>query len=100
MIGMNPGHGMGNTGVPFGCPEQVRDRLGITGLDVGAPATTHPRRQIQGLALARSRRSVVDGSGRCWGEIHGDVDTIHAHLIIVNHCPMWMFDEEGRNITH
>ena len=33
------------------------------------------------------------------GEIHGDVDTIHAHLIIVNHCPMWMFDEEGRNIT-
>lgn len=98
MIGMNPGHGMGNTGVPFGCPEQVRDRLGITGLDVGAPATTHPRRQIQGLACPKPE---VSGR-RIWsmlGEIHGDVDTIHAHLFIVNHCPMWMFDEEGRNIT-
>ena len=27
LVGMNPGHGMGNTGVPFGCPEQVRDFL-------------------------------------------------------------------------
>ena len=32
MMGMNPGHGMGNTGVPFGCPEQVRDFLQIQNL--------------------------------------------------------------------
>ena len=34
LVGMNPGHGMGNTGVPFGCPEQVRDFLSITDLEV------------------------------------------------------------------
>ena len=42
LVGMNPGHGMGNTGVPFGCPEQVRDFLGITGLEVHQPVSyTH-----------------------------------------------------------
>ncbi|MCS5536342.1 MAG: hypothetical protein NZ802_10850, partial [Candidatus Poseidoniales archaeon] len=40
LVGMNPGHGMGNTGVPFGCPEQVRDFLNITDLDVHQPPRT------------------------------------------------------------
>ena len=29
IMGMNPGHGMGNTGIPFGCPVKVRDYLKI-----------------------------------------------------------------------
>ncbi|MEC9119548.1 MAG: single-stranded DNA-binding protein, partial [Candidatus Thermoplasmatota archaeon] len=32
LVGMNPGHGMGNTGIPFGCPKMVREVLKITGL--------------------------------------------------------------------
>ena len=29
ILGMNPGHGMGNTGIPFGCPEQVLSLIHI-----------------------------------------------------------------------
>ena len=42
MMGMNPGHGMGNTGVPFGCPEQVREFLRIQNLIVEQPKMNHP----------------------------------------------------------
>ena len=36
LVGMNPGHGMGNTGVPFGCPNG-REVLGIVDLPVEQP---------------------------------------------------------------
>ena len=29
IMGMNPGHGMGNTGIPFGCPNKVKNYLKI-----------------------------------------------------------------------
>ena len=46
LVGMNPGHGMGNTGVPFGCPEQVRETLEIRDLEVHQPPVLHPKRPV------------------------------------------------------
>ena len=98
LVGMNPGHGMGNTGVPFGCPEKVRDVLKITNLEVKEPAKTHPRRKVYGLSCPK-----VEISGRrIWGFLSthfGNAKEIHRHLLVANHCPLWMFDKDGRNIT-
>ena len=52
VMGMNPGHGMGNTGIPFGCPEKVSKYLNITGLEVKEPVKVHPKRRINGLELS------------------------------------------------
>tara|TARA_B100000902_G_scaffold26890_1_gene32395 strand:- start:2111 stop:2851 length:741 start_codon:yes stop_codon:yes gene_type:complete len=98
LVGMNPGHGMGNTGVPFGCPKMVREILKITGLEVGSPVNTHPKRQVIGLEHPKPE---VSGT-RIWGalsEIYGPENAAGAEVFIVNHCPLWMFDENGRNIT-
>ncbi len=98
LVGMNPGHGMGNTGVPFGCPEQVRDYLGIRDLPVGKPVDEHPKRPVSGLACPKAE---VSGR-RIWTflrERWGSPEEVHGRIYIVNHCPLWMFDEAGRNIT-
>ncbi len=98
LVGMNPGHGMGNTGVPFGCPEQVRDRLGIVNLTVHKPDFEHPKRLVHGLDCPKPE---VSGR-RIWtqlGDRFGSPESIHRRLLIVNHCPLWMFDGDGRNIT-
>ena len=39
---------------------------------------------------------------RIWGllsEIYGPENAAGGEVFIVNHCPLWMFDEKGRNIT-
>jgi len=98
LVGMNPGHGMGNTGIPFGCPKMVREILKITDLEVGSPTKTHPKRQIIGLTHPKPE---VSGT-RIWGtlsEIYGSENAAATEIFIVNHCPLWMFDEKGRNIT-
>ena len=98
LVGMNPGHGMGNTGVPFGCPEQVRDFLGITDLPVGAPESLHPKRPVFGLDCPKAE---VSGR-RIWSalaERFGSPEAASEHVYIVNHCPLWMFNEAGQNIT-
>ena len=98
LVGMNPGHGMGNTGVPFGCPEQVRETLGITGLAVKQPPRTHPKRPVYGLDCPKPE---VSGR-RIWTylrERFGSAEAAHAHIYIVNHCPLWMFNDAGQNIT-
>jgi len=46
ILGMNPGHGMGNTGIPFGCPKQVRDYLKIKNIEIMRPKSIHPKRQV------------------------------------------------------
>ena len=98
LVGMNPGHGMGNTGIPFGCPKMVREVLKITGLEVGSPVNTHPKRPVIGLEHPKPE---VSGT-RIWGllsEIYGPENAAGGEVFIVNHCPLWMFDEKGRNIT-
>ena len=98
LVGMNPGHGMGNTGVPFGCPEQVRDFLGIVNLEVGQPPTLHPKRPVYGLECPKPE---VSGR-RIWtflAEHYHTPEAISEHIYIVNHCPLWMFNEAGQNIT-
>ena len=98
LVGMNPGHGMGNTGVPFGCPEQVRDFLSIVGLNVRQPSPSHPKRTVYGLQCPKPE---VSGR-RIWSflrEQYGTPEAVSRDLYIVNHCPLWMFNEAGQNIT-
>ncbi len=98
LLGMNPGPwGMGQTGVPFGDVSKVRDYLGLTG-DVGQPETSHPKRPVIGL---ESTRNEISGT-RLWGIIEdtfGCAEDAHANLFVVNHCPLLMFDENGKNLT-
>ncbi len=98
LVGMNPGHGMGNTGVPFGCPEQVRDFLSITGHEVKQPNRVHPKRTVYGLECPKPE---VSGR-RIWSSLAEHFATpeeVSKVLYIVNHCPLWMFNEKGTNIT-
>ncbi|MEE2747932.1 MAG: uracil-DNA glycosylase family protein [Candidatus Thermoplasmatota archaeon] len=98
LVGMNPGHGMGNTGVPFGCPEQVRDFLSITDLDVKQPPKIHPKRTVYGLDCPKAE---VSGR-RIWSSLaehFGTPEEASKHIYIVNHCPLWMFNDAGQNIT-
>ncbi len=98
MIGMNPGHGMGNTGVPFGCPEQVKEFLGINNLEVKQPRMSHPKRIVVGLEQPKPE---VSGR-RIWSllkELYTTPEKTSESIYIVNHCPLWMFNEKGQNIT-
>ena len=98
MVGMNPGHGMGNTGIPFGCPDEVRNTLGITGFEVGQPPILHPKRPVFGLECPKPEIS----GRRIWGllsELFGDAEEIHRNVYITNHCPLWIFTPEGGNLT-
>ena len=98
LVGMNPGHGMGNTGVPFGCPEQVREFLKITNMEVKQPALLHEKRPIDGLECAKPE---VSGR-RIWTGLanqYGTPKSVSEHVYIVNHSPLWMFNDAGQNIT-
>ena len=98
LVGMNPGHGMGNTGVPFGCPEQVRDFLCITNLVVKQPPLLHSKRPVHGLECPKPE---VSGR-RIWTFLanrYGSPESVSEHVYIVNHCPLWMFNDAGQNIT-
>jgi single-strand selective monofunctional uracil DNA glycosylase len=95
---MNPGHGMGNTGVPFGCPEQVRETLEIRDLEVHQPPILHPKRPVYGLGCPKPE---VSGR-RIWSflsELYGSPEEIHQNVYIVNHCPLWIFTPTGGNLT-
>ena len=98
LMGMNPGHGMGNTGIPFGCPEKVRTYLDITNLEVKEPTKIHPKRKITGLDC---KKPEISGK-RIWGlieEIYGPPISAFNEIFVLNHFPLWMFNEAGQNIT-
>ena len=98
IMGMNPGHGMGNTGIPFGCPEKVKTYLDITNLKVKQPMKTHPKRKITGLECTKPE---ISGK-RIWGiieEIYGSPTNAFNEIFVLNHFPLWMFNESGQNIT-
>ena len=97
-MGMNPGHGMGNTGVPFGCPEQVEKFLKIIDLKVDQPIELHPKRPVYGLECPKAE---VSGR-RIWTllkQCFGTPEQAMSNVFITNHCPIWMFNEKGQNIT-
>jgi len=98
VMGMNPGHGMGNTGIPFGCPDKVRNYLKIKKLEVRKPKKTHPKREIFGL---KCKKPEISGK-RIWGlveELYGSPEKAFENIFVTNHFPLWMFNELGQNIT-
>jgi len=54
IMGMNPGHGMGNTGIPFGCPEKVKNYLKIRNLKIDEPKKIHPKRIVTHIRTWKS----------------------------------------------
>ena len=98
LLGMNPGpYGMAQCGVPFGATEIAKDFLMIKG-DVTDPSDRHPKRPIEGLNFVRQE---VSGT-RLWGllrDLWGEPENIHNNVFLVNHCPLLMLGESGKNIT-
>ena len=98
VMGMNPGHGMGNTGIPFGCPKKVSKYLNITGLEVKEPVKVHPKRRITGLECIKPE---ISGK-RIWGlieDMYGPPTNAFRNIFVLNHFPLWMFNSAGQNIT-
>ena len=98
ILGMNPGHGMGNTGIPFGCPEQVRDYLKIKNIKIMKPKSMHPKRKVYGLECSKPEIS----GRRIWStikEFYGSPEKAFSKIYVMNHFPLWMFDKEGKNVT-
>lgn len=98
LLGMNPGpFGMAQSGVPFGATAYAKDFLNITGSFVD-PAGRHPKRPVEGLDFERQE---VSGD-RLWGllkQLWKTPREIHRHVFLVNHCPLLLLGETGRNIT-
>ncbi|MBN2551952.1 MAG: single-stranded DNA-binding protein [Spirochaetales bacterium] len=98
LLGMNPGPwGMAQTGVPFGEIQAVRDWMGIE-QPVGHPPVEHPRRPVQGFAVARSEAS----GRRLWGlvrERFGTAECFFREHFVGNYCPLLFLDPEGKNLT-
>lgn len=97
-VGMNPGPwGMGQTGVPFGDVQWVRDWMGVTGA-VTQPAKRHPKRPVTGFACTRREPS----GNRLYGwaaERYQTAERFFSAFYIVNYCPLLFFDSEGKNLT-
>lgn len=99
IVGMNPGAwGMGQNGIPFGERELAGEWLGLGGTPVGRPEVEHPKRPVRGWENTRSEAS----GKRLWGFLRDTYETPERALrdmLIVNHCPLLMFNEAGTNIT-
>ena len=99
LLGMNPGpYGMAQTGVPFGATVMAREVLQIQERQVTTPPGAHPKRPIQGLSMERQE---VSGT-RFWtmlSEHYGSAETIFSNIFVVNHCPLLILGETGRNVT-
>ena len=99
LLGMNPGpYGMAQTGVPFGATAMARDILQIKERDVRTPPGAHPKRPIEGLSMERQE---VSGT-RFWSmlsEHYGSTEAIFSNIYVVNHCPLLILGETGRNVT-
>ena len=98
LLGMNPGpYGMAQCGVPFGATHIARDFLNIRG-EITDPKGRHPKRPIEGLDFERQE---ISGT-RLWGllkQIWKTPEEIHKHVFLVNHCPLLLLGETGKNIT-
>ena len=98
LLGMNPGpYGMAQCGVPFGATHIARDFLNIIG-EFTEPVGRHPKRPIEGLDFERQE---ISGT-RMWGllsDIWKTPENIHKNVFLVNHCPLLLLSETGKNIT-
>ena len=98
LLGMNPGpYGMAQCGVPFGATNIAKNFLKITG-KVTDPSGRHPKRPVEGLDFERQE---ISGT-RLWGlleDIWGTPENIHKNVFLVNHCPLLLLSESGKNIT-
>ena len=99
LLGMNPGPwGMAQTGVPFGATEVAQSFLQIEARKLETPSNAHPKRPIEGMALERQE---ISGT-RLWNlmEAHfGSVEKTFDNIFVVNHCPLLLLGESGKNIT-
>lgn len=99
LLGMNPGPwGMAQTGVPFGATEVAQSFLKIEARELETPSNAHPKRPIEGMALERQE---ISGT-RLWNlmKAHfGTVENTFDNLFVVNHCPLLLLGETGKNIT-
>ena len=99
LLGMNPGpYGMAQTGVPFGATAMARDILQIEERDVQTPLDAHPKRPIEGLSMERQE---VSGT-RFWSMLsdhYGLTEVIFSNIFVVNHCPLLILGETGKNVT-
>lgn len=99
LLGMNPGpYGMAQTGVPFGATAMAREILQIQDREVTTPQGAHPKRPIEGLSMERQE---VSGT-RFWTMLrdhYGSTETIFSNIFVVNHCPLLILGETGRNVT-
>lgn len=97
-LGMNPGpFGMVQTGIPFGEIAAVRDWLKISA-PVAQPATSHPKRPIEGYACTRSE---VSGR-RLWGlfsKRFPSSEAFFAEHFVANYCPLAFLSATGSNVT-
>jgi len=99
LLGMNPGpYGMAQTGVPFGATAMARDVLHIEEREVKTPLGAHPKRPVEGLSMQRQE---VSGT-RFWSMLadhYGSTESIFSNIYVVNHCPLLLLGETGRNVT-
>jgi single-strand selective monofunctional uracil DNA glycosylase len=99
LLGMNPGPGgMAQTGVPFGATGVAQSFLQIEARKLETPSNAHPKRPIEGMALERQE---VSGT-RLWNlmQTHfGTVEETFDNIFIVNHCPLLLLGETGKNLT-
>jgi len=98
-VGMNPGPwGMGQTGVPFGDPDQVC-AMGVTEIDVTEPTDYRSdERPVHGLDSPRNEVSgtrLFEGLAR----VFGSLPDAYQHLFVANYCPLLFFDDTGSNLT-
>ena len=99
LLGMNPGpYGMAQTGVPFGATKMATDVLLMESVQLQTPPGAHPKRPVQGLSMERQE---VSGT-RFWTfmvDHFGSIEATFSNIFVVNHCPLLILGETGRNIT-
>lgn len=99
LLGMNPGPwGMAQTGIPFGSSGVARINLQIVPHQLQTPDNAHPKRPIIGLDMERQE---VSGQ-RLWDLLfqhYGDANSVFSNVFVVNHCPLLLLGETGKNLT-
>jgi single-strand selective monofunctional uracil DNA glycosylase len=89
---------MAQSGVPFGSTNMAKTFLQIEPHSLKTPHNAHPKRPIEGLQLERQE---VSGE-RLWGlmkQHYGTAENTFDNLFVVNHCPLLLLGQSGKNLT-